>query len=319
MVELFKPLIESASYTLNIAPVIALGIFLANYAVKKGFLERLNPLIHPFARLARLRDVSALAVVTSSLSSTAAYSILAESHRRGEISERELIATTMITSFPSILSHLFTYFLPVVIPILGITTGMLYLGVRLAVSGIKSVVGVVFARHWLRGVCRLEPCVEVQNKPVGGAVEDALTASLRLTFKSMLRIASIMFATLYIVTVLKEQGVLESFTHMMQPLASLFHLQSEILLISTTEIVNKYAGLVLAADFQNNGVLDTAGVLIALLIGNVVSFSTRFVRVSIPLHVSLFGARTGSKTILLNTVFTVLLDLGFVILIMRLG
>lgn len=312
--EVLEPLIYSTTYTLRLAPIIALGIFTASYAVKKGFLEKLNPIIHPLAKLARLNDISAMAVLTSTLSSTAAYSILAESHRNNEISERELIATTMITSFPSILSHLFTYFLPVVIPILGLKTGSLYLGIRLTISGIKSIIGVLLARSWLK-----TPCIPARHHitPASTPEQSPLRASLKTTGKNILRISSIMLLTLYIVTVLKNQGALDTLTLTLQPIASALHLQSEILLISTTEILNKYAGLVMAADFQNTHILSTSQVIIALLIGNIVSFSTRFLRVSIPLHISLFGPRTGAKTIAINTLFTVLLDLSFVILIMK--
>lgn len=55
--------------------------------------------------------------------------------------------------------------------------------------------------------------------------------------------------------------------------------------------------------------MSSKEVLIGLIIGNVLTFSTRYVKHSLPLHVSLFGAKLGTKIVMVNAAITLLLDI----------
>ncbi len=79
--------------------------------------------------------------------------------------------------------------------------------------------------------------------------------------------------------------------------------------------MNTYSGLILAGSFFDTGALSTKGVLIALMLGNVISFSTRFAKHSLPLHVSLFGPKLGSKIVLINGAATLVLDIVIIIVL----
>jgi len=58
-------------------------------------------------------------ILPTSMRTTASYSMLVDGLNEKIASEREVIVTTLISSFPSTLSHLFNYFIPLVIPVLG--------------------------------------------------------------------------------------------------------------------------------------------------------------------------------------------------------
>lgn len=98
------------------------------------------------------------------------------------------------------------------------------------------------------------------------------------TYKMLKRILPTMFITLFLVSVAMELNLFDSFSAILEPLTNMLGLESEIALISATEIVNTYAGLILAGSLLGEGLISTKGVLIALLLGTVVSFSTRFVK-----------------------------------------
>ena len=57
-------------------------------------------------------------ILPTSMRTTAGYSMLVDGLNEKIVSDREVIATTLISSFPSTLSHLFNYFIPLVIPVL---------------------------------------------------------------------------------------------------------------------------------------------------------------------------------------------------------
>jgi len=279
-------LLYAAYYVIKIVPIIAIGIFATGLAVNLGLMRKFDRLVKPLSAKARISGISALSVLTCTFSSTAGYSMLSEGLNNKRISEREVIAVSLITSFPGILSHLFTFFIPVVIPILGFTTGVIYV--------------------CLRGFVALS---SVSN-PVHTSIDKkhALNKSAASTYKMLKRITPIMLITLFLTSVAMELGIFQSFSKILDPVMNILGLESEIALISATLIVNTYSGMILSGSLLGDGMISTKGVLIALLLGNVISFSTRFVKHSLPLHVSLFGPKLGGKIVAVNGAATLAID-----------
>lgn len=310
-------LVYALYYVVKIIPFIALGLFATSFAVNIGLMRRFERLIKPLSRKANISTLSALSVVTCTFSTTAGYSMLVDGLNEKIVSEQEVIATTVISSFPSILSHLFTYFIPVVIPILGLTTGSIYVCVVGFAAFLKTCFGIFLARLWLKdaNISSPNPPLSTNLDQARAPVEErrtALAKSVRSTSKMLKRIVPTMFITLFLVSVAMELNLFDSFAAILEPLTNILGVESGVALISATEIVNTYAGIILAGSLLSEGLISTKGVLIALLLGTVVSFSARFVKHSLPLHVSLFGPKLGSKTVALNAGTTLVIDVFFI-------
>ncbi len=311
-------------WMVRVVPVIAIGIFVTSFAVNIGLMRKFEVLIKPISSKANISALSALAVVTCMFSTTAGYSMLAEGLDKNIVSERELIATTLISSFPSILSHLFTFFLPVVIPILGLTTGSIYVYLVGLGAFLKSCIGIILARLWLKDTDTSpfkatipgDDLHHVRAPTVVVANKSALSKSAKSTYKMLKRILPAMFITLLLVSVAMELDLFDSFSTFLEPLTIILGVESEVVLITATRIVNTYSGLILAGSLLNRGVISTKGVIIALLLGNVVSFSARFVKHSLPLHVSLFGPRLAGKTVTINAATTLAIDVLFIAILL---
>ena len=312
-------LIYALYWVARIVPVIAIGIFVTSFAVNIGLMKKFDRLIKPLSSKANISTISALSVVTCTFSTTAGFSMLVDGLNEKMVSEREVIATTVISSFPSILSHLFTYFIPVVIPILGLTTGAIYVCLVGLAAFLKTCFGIFLARLWLKDAKTASSKSRLSTNPDNALVEDkqhALNKSASSTYKMLKRIVPTMFITLFLVSVAMELNLFESFSAILKPLTNILGLESEVILISATEIVNTTAGIILAGSLLGEGLISTKGVLIALLLGNVVSFSARFVKHSLPLHVSLFGPKLGGKTVAINAGTTLVIDVLFIIVLL---
>ena len=309
-------LLYAAYYVAKIVPIIAIGIFVTSLAVNLGLMRKLDRLIKPLSSKANISAVSALSVVTCMFSTTAGYSMLVDGLNEKIISERELIATTVISSFPSSLSHLFTFFVPVVIPILGLTTGSIYVCLVGLAAFLKSCIGIILARLWLKdaNTSSSKPTLSTLDPAHAPVVDNksAVNKSAKSTYKMLKRIVPTMFITLFLVSVAMELNLFESFSAILEPVTNILGLESEVALISATDIVNTYAGIILAGSLLSEGLISTKGVLIALLLGTVVSFSARFVKHSLPLHISLFGPKLGSKTVAVNAATTLAIDVLFI-------
>jgi len=312
-------LIYALYWVAKIVPVIAIGILVTSFAVNIGLMKKFDRLIKPLSSKANISTLSALSVVTCTFSTTAGYSMLSDGLNEKMISELEVIATTEISSFPSILSHLFTFFIPVVIPILGLATGSIYVCLVGFAAFLKTCFGIFLARLWLKDANVFSTKPQLSTNHDNAPIEDNRSAwnkSARSTYKLLKRIVPTMFITLFLVSVAMELNLFDSFSAILEPFTNILGLESEIALISATEIVNTYAGMILAGSLLGEGLISTKGVLIALLLGTVISFSARFVKHSLPLHVSLFGPKLGSKTVAVNAGTTLVIDAVFIIVLL---
>ncbi len=315
----YTSLIYAANYTAKIVPIIAIGIFVTSFAVNTGLMKKFDWLINPLSTKANISTISALSVVTCTFSTTTGYSMLVDGLNEKIISEREVIVTTVISSFPSILSHLFTFFIPVVIPILGFTTGTIYVCLVGLAAFLKSCIGVILARFWLKSTYfSSNPQLSSPDPPDASVLngEGALNKSANSTYRMLKRIVPTMFVTLFLVSVSFELNFFESFSAILDPVTKILGLESEVALISATEVVNSYAGIILAGGLLSEGLISTNGVLIALLLGTVVSLSARSVKHSLPLHVSLFGPKLGGKTVAINAAMTFAIDVLFIVVLL---
>ncbi|MDI6810774.1 MAG: hypothetical protein QMD80_03725 [archaeon] len=317
MISYHTSLIYALYWVTKIVPVIAIGLFVTSFAVNIGLMRKFDRLIKPLSSKANISTISALSVVTCTFSTTAGYSMLSDGLNKKMISEREVIATTVISSFPSILSHLSTFFIPVVIPILGLTTGVIYVSLVGFAGFLKTCFGILLARLWLKDVKSFPSLLSAthDNAPAEDK-KHALNKSAKNTYKMLKRIVPTMFITLFLVSVAMELNLFDSFSTIFEPLTNILGLESEVVLISATEIVNTYSGLILAGSLLDKGLITRKGVLIALLLGTVVSFSTRFVKHSLPLHVSLFGPKLGSRTVGVNAAATLVIHVSFIIVLL---
>ncbi|RZN34684.1 MAG: hypothetical protein EF813_09725 [Methanosarcinales archaeon] len=318
----YTALAYATHYTAKIVPIIAIGIFVTSFAVNTGLMKKFGWLTSPLASIAKISTISAMSVVTCVFSTVAGYSMLVDGLKEKMISEREVIATTMISSFPSILSHLFTFFVPVVIPILGYTTGSIYVCIVGLISFLKSCIGVLLARFWMKNG-HFSPDTQPSGSdhpsgstnPHGARAPDDRSASKKSadsTYKLLKRIVPTMFITLFLVSVAFELNFFESFSVVIGPITRILGLEGEVALITAIAVVNSYAGIILAGSLLSEGAITTKSVLIALLLGNVVTLSARSAKHSLPLHVSLFGPRLGSKTVAINAAATFAIDALFI-------
>lgn len=315
----YTSLIYTLYWMARIVPVIATGIFATSFAVNLGLMRKFDRLIKPISSKAKISALSALSVVTCTFSTTAGYSMLVDGLNEKTISEREVIATTLISSFPSILSHVLTYFIPVVIPILGLTAGIIYVCLVGLAALLKTCLGVVLARIWLKD--RTKHSVAKSTNRDNATVLDkkeALNKSAKSAYSMLKRILPTMFITLFLVSVAMALNLFDRFFVILGPITSFFGLESGVALISATAIVNTTAGIILAGSLLSEGLITTKSVLIALFLGTVVSFSARFAKHSLPLHVSLFGPKLGSKTVAINATTTLVIDVIFILVLLTL-
>ncbi len=287
---LLSALFSTLSFLVKTLPIVVVAIYLVSHSIKKGYMERLAEAIGPALQRFGVSEMAVVSVATCFISPTASYSMLSQAWREGKVDDREVIAISFLNSFPSVFSHLYAFFIPFVIPVLGFA-GVVYTAIRFAIAIVKSLIGLILARRWNAGQSEMKE----KLKPVSPK-------------ENVLRIAMIMAVTYFAVSLLSEYGAFERID------LSFIPLNPNTLAIAAVEFFNVRAAVVLAAGFIDAG-LSWKWAVVGLILGNVISFSARAVKHSLPMHISFFG-KFGVKIVLLNSAVTLILDIFFLLLLM---
>ncbi len=284
-----KALLSTSIFLVKTLPIVVVAIYLVSYSIKKGYMEKLAAAISPALQKFGISEIAVVSVATCFISPTASYSILSQAWREEKVDDREVIAISFLNSFPSVFSHLYAFFIPFVLPVLGFA-GAVYTAIRFAVAVVKSLLGLILARRWNTG------------QSDGGAEIRPISPG-----ENVLRIAIIMAVTYFAISLLSEYGAFEKISLDFLPL------NPSSLAIAGVEFFNVRAAVVLAAGFIDAG-LSWKWAVVGLILGNVISFSARAVKHSLPMHVSFFG-KFGMKIVLLNSIVTLILDIFFLLLL----
>ena len=329
-------LTEVAPRVARISVLIAVGVFLANVAVGFGLVEAVAAFSKYLTRPANLPDEVGTAIVTTAASTTAGYGMLADFRESGRLDDVEtLIAVTMNTFF-GFVQHIFTFYAPVLIPILGVKTGVLYVGSRAAIAAAITVVGVAAGAVLLpRGTDRAGDTRERDSDAPGregagrdteqgaagsdvsrpesapdGGVADAeppaavLRTAAEKTWPKVRRIVPRLAVVYVLVTLLVETQDLQSATAIAEPLTAVLGLPGSSLPVIAVFAFDTTAGAATIAPMIGPTFTPRTAVA-TMLLGGIISFAVSTFKRSIPFQYGIWGPRFGSKVIVVNTVLKI--------------
>ncbi|ELZ76445.1 nucleoside recognition protein [Haloferax larsenii] len=289
----------------RIAVYIALGVFAANLVVAFGLVERIAGLSRYLTGPANLPDEVGTAIVTTAASTTAGYGMLAEYRESGVLDDRATLVAVTINTFFGFVQHIFTFYWPVLIPILGQEVGFMYVGARAAIALAITLTGVV-AGAVLLSERNVDSTAVVQTDGAGevGEEEQSLQSMLeeagRKTWKTLRRIVPRLAIVYVFVTLLLRTTDLESFTALASPLTNLVGLPGAAVPIVVAFAFDTTAGAAAIAPAIGQTFTPKQAVA-TMLIGGIISFAVSTFKRSIPFQYGIWGPEFGSKVIAVNT------------------
>lgn len=124
-------LIEVLKFCLKIIILIIPALLTVNVLMELGFLKRfIAPLGWFFGYFANLPQEIAVAFISSFGSSYAGGSMLVNFREKGLLNERQVFLSAITFSLPIHIRELLSYYLPVILPLLGFTLGTVYLAMH---------------------------------------------------------------------------------------------------------------------------------------------------------------------------------------------
>lgn len=275
---------------LRILFFISVGLFVANLIESLNWTTGVARLAAPLVRLGRLKDISGAAFSMAFFSGIAANSMLAENYDQGKLSTRELVLSNLFNSLPTYFLHLPTMFF-ITVPFIG-AAAFLYVGLTFFSAILRTAAIVVAGRLFLPPIdegcipCRLE---EQQNADLQSAL-----AKTWKRFKKRIRRVVLYTAPIYVLIFTLRQydafGAMERF--MAEHVSVLSFLPPESFSIIVFHVAAEFtAGLAAASALIETGSLGVKDIVIALLVGNILSTPMRAFRHQFPYYAGIFKPR----------------------------
>lgn len=303
----------------RIAALVAVGVFLASLAVEFGAVERVARLSRFLTGPANLPDEAGTAILTTAASTTAGYGMLADFRESGRLSDRATLVAVTINTFFGFVQHVFTFYAPVLIPILGLQVGLMYVGARAGIALAITLVGVLGGALLLpsegpseepsstdaeRGTTDTEAAAAGATDGGTATPRDRVRAAADSSLSTLRRIVPRLAVVYVVVTVLVARVDVSALSEAAGPLAEVAGLPAAAIPVVVIFAFDTTAGAATVAPLVGDALTPEQAVA-TMLIGGIVSFTVSTFKRSIPFQYGVWGPEFGSKVVALNTALKV--------------
>jgi hypothetical protein len=280
---------------------LALGLLVANLIEALNWTRFLARLAAPIIRLGHLKDVVGASFSMAFFSGLAANSLLSEAYSAGKLTDRELVLANLFNSLPTYFLHLPQMFF-VTVPFLGPRPAGIYVGLTLLAALLRSVAILIYGRLALPPLP--EGCVVCHLSDKAFSWGKALRKGFdrfRRRIRSMILFTVPIYVGIHYLTVYGLFAAMEKWlsTH----LSFLSFMTPQAASIVMFQVVAEFtAGLAAAGAMLGAGDLTTRQVVLALLIGNILSTPMRAFRHQFPYYAGIFSPKTAVRLIVQNQI-----------------
>ncbi|SDC88057.1 nucleoside recognition protein [Natrinema hispanicum] len=301
---------EALPRVLTITLLIGVGVGLANLAVEYGLVKLVARVGHYLTEPANLPPEVGTAVLTNAVSVTAGYGMLAEFREDGLLDDRATLIAVIINTFFGFIQHIFTYYGPVLIPILGLQVGLMYVGARAGISlGITFVgllAGAVLLRDDDYDGSSIDPDTPEEDSQTNREKLQTAAENTADRLRSIVPRLAVVYSLVFVALEYSDQILavfasvgLDDPNAVLEPIAGLLGLPGAAIPVILVSLVDPTTGAITVAPLIGD-VLTPEETVITLLVGSLISLTIGTVKRSIPFQYGIWGASFGTKVIIVN-------------------
>lgn len=281
---------------------VSVGLLVANIIESFNWTHTVARVAAPLIRTSHLSDICGASFSMAFFSGVAANSMLAEAYDQGKLSNRELVLANLFNSLPTYFLHLPNIFFIAAPFIKG--AAFLYVGLTLGAALFRTMAVVVLGRIMLPKPqqscvhCHLDDKQNVSYRQIMRKSWERFVTRLR-------RILSFTVPIYLLIYFCNKAGLFTWLEAKMAGSASLLSwLNPASIGIITFHVAAEFtAGLAAAGALLSAGTLQTRDLILALLVGNILSSPVRAIRHQFPFYAGIFAPRQAALLILYNQAF----------------
>lgn len=274
---------------LRITLFISLGLFIANFIESLNWTHRLATLARPLIKLGHLSNVTGASFSVAFFSGVSANTMLAEAYDKEQMTKRELVLANLFNSLPRFFLHLPTvFFLTAPLIKLG---ALIYVGLTFSAALLQTILVVLFGRLLLPANDGFIENSAPYREKIGW--RKAFDKSLKRLKKRIGKILIFMVPVYLLFFIMNRLGL---FAQMEEYIATsawfLSWLNPQSLGIVILHVTTEFsAGLAAASVLLAENSLTYKEVVLALLVGNILSTPIRAIRHQLPYYTGIYNPR----------------------------
>lgn len=273
----------------RIAFFITLGLFVANFIESLNWTHRLAGLVRPLLTLGRLSPITGASFSIAFISGVSSNTMLAEAYDQGRMGRTELYLANLFNSLPRFFLHLPTVFFLTAPMIKG--GAFLYVGLTFAAAILQTMLVVATGRLLLPK--SVGAAFQAAPAQAGIGWREALVKSGKRLKKRIGKVLLFMIPVYILFFLFNRYGL---FTRLEEYIAAkawfLSWLNPQSLGIVVLHVTTEFsAGLAAASVLLAENSLTTKEVVLALLVGNVLSTPIRAIRHQLPYYTGIYSPR----------------------------
>jgi hypothetical protein len=286
---------------------ISVGLLVATFIESLNWTSKIATLARPLIRFGNLSETAGASFSMALFSGVSANTMLSEAYEKKTIHKRELILSNLFNSLPTYFLHLPTVFFITAPLIKG--AAVIYVGLTFGAAIFRTVSIVILSRFLLPKIDKPHTSHLKKDDQKSKKIDwkGALDKSLK-RFKKRIRKIIKFTVPIYILVFLMHRAgifsVLES--GMAEYLSFLPWLTPQSIGIITLHVAAEFtAGLAVAGALLQEGSMNYREVVLALLVGNVLSSPVRAIRHQFPYYAGIFQPKVAAELIAYNQIFRV--------------
>ena len=286
---------------------ISIGLWVATFIESLNWTSKIATLARPLIKVGNLSDTAGASFSMALFSGVSANTMLAEAYEKKTIGKRELILSNLFNSLPTYFLHLPTVFFITVPLIKG--AAFIYVGLTFG-AAIFRTVSIVFLSRFLlapqqQTAHKTSATVEAEKNGIDW--KGALDKSQKRFKKRIRKIIRFTVPIYILIFLMHRVGIFDSLERgMADYLSFLPWLTPQSMGIITLHIAAEFtAGLAAAGALLQEGSMSSREVILALLVGNVLSSPVRAIRHQFPYYAGIFQAKMATELIIYSQVFRI--------------
>jgi len=290
---------------LRLIASLSLGLLIANFIEALNWTRKIAILARPLVKIGHMSDVTGASFSMAVFSGVSANTLLAEAYDQQKISRRELVLANLFNSLPTYFVHLPTMFF-ITFPLIK-GAAIVYIGLTLGAALLRT-----FSIIFISRLILPQPLIAtglVKDDVVNTSIDwrNALNKSIK-RFKKRIRKILVITVPIYLIIFLMNR--IGYFRELEQAAAAyltfLPWLSPQAIGIITLQMATELTGGVAAAGaLLQDGMMNHREIILALLVGNILSSPLRAVRHQFPYYAGIFKPKLAMELIVCSQTFRV--------------
>ncbi len=283
---------------------VSIGLLVANFIESLNWTHSMAKLASPLIRIGHLPDTVGASFSMAFFSGVAANTMLSEAYDQKKLTKRELVLANLFNSLPTYFLHLPTVFFITAPLIKG--AAIIYVGITFLAAILRTMFILVLGRVMLAEKSGDSETVKLDAKPKVSLAQ--AWAKTWTRFKKKIKRIIVYTVPIYTaIFFLTRWGMFEWIKQFMADHVSfLSWLDPKSIGIVVFHVAAEFtAGLAAAGALLEGGSLGYREVVIALLVGNILSSPMRAVRHQFPYYAGIFSPRLAMELIAFSQAFRI--------------